>query len=120
MYTQHAAIEFYKATAKHNCYIETHSFKSYAYLFYSNRKPEDYKNADQIPAIEDMLNKAEQSGYNRHSFYANANCYWMKNGKIDRPVYIVARKNQEQEMLAEPNFKKLYDKNGFSFFVRMP
>ena len=120
LYTQHAAIEFYKACASNKCYVETHSFKSYAYLFYSNRQPEDYKNPDQIISIENLLKEGEKSGYSRLSFYANANCYWMKHGKIDRPAYIIARKNQENEMMEGNDFKKLYDKNGFSFFVRMP
>ena len=44
----------------------------------------------------------------------------MKHGKIDRPAYIIAKKNEEKDMIAEKEFTKLYDKNGFSFFVRMP
>jgi len=120
LYTQHSAIEFYKSCAYQKCYVETHSFKSYAYLFYSNRQPDDYKNPDQLATIEKVLTEAEKSGHTRHSFFANANCYWMKKGKIDRPAYIVAKKHQENEMMAEGDFMKLYDKNGFSFFVRMP
>jgi hypothetical protein len=120
LYTQHAAIVFYKACAKNKCYVETNNFKSYAYLFYSNRQPSDYKNPDQIKSIEHHLMDAEKAGFTSHSFYANANCYWMKHGKIDRPAYIIAKKNEEKDMIAEKEFTKLYDKNGFSFFVRMP
>ena len=54
------------------------------------------------------------------SFYANANCYWLKNENIDRPAYMVAKKNLESEMLALPKFTKLYEQNGYCFFVRMP
>lgn len=119
-YTQQAAIDFYKACAKHHCYVETHAFKSYAYLFYSERKPTDYVNADQLKSINHYLNEAEKEGHSRFSFFATANSVWMKDGIIDRPAFIVAKKTSEKELFRNMNLKKLYDKNGFSFFVRMP
>ncbi len=119
-YTQQAAIDFYKACSRHSCYVETHSFKSYAYLFYSNRMPGDYSNADQLQSIEDYLTKAEKLGHSRFSSFASANYEWMKFGKIDRPAYIVAKTKDEKELFRNFSLKKLYDKNGFSFFVRMP
>lgn len=119
-YTQHSAIEFYKACAPHKCYVETHGFKSYAYLFYSQRQPEDYTNEDQIKSIKASLDEAEKNGLSKFSFFAIANCEWMKTGKIDRPAYIISKKADEKEVLTNLSIKKLYDKNGFSFFVRMP
>lgn len=119
-YTQQAAIDFYKACAHHKCYVETHSFKSYAYLFYSNRLPSDYTNTDQLKSISEYLDQAEKEGHSRFSSFSTANCQWMKHGKIDRPAYIVAKTKDEKEMFTNLDLKKLYDKNGFSFFVRMP
>ena len=119
-YTQHAAIEFYKNCATKKCYIETHRFKSYAYLFYSNRLPSDYTNPNQLKDIEEFLIGNEKIGHSRYSSFANANVEWMKNGKIDRPVYIVAKIQDEKEMFTNLKFKKLYSKNGFSFFERIP
>jgi hypothetical protein len=119
-YTQHAAIAFYKACAKNDCYIETHRFKSYAYLFYSERKPSDFSNPDLQRTIKEKLDEAEADGHLRYPFFASANVHWIKLGKIDKPGYIVARKSEEQEMLDMPQFKKLYELNGFCFFVKMP
>ena len=119
-YTQNAAIQFYKYCANTKCYVETHSFKSYAYLFYSNRMPEDYKNAEQIKEIENFIVTAVKMGNKRHTSYASGNCYWMKHGNVDRNVFIVAKKNEESEMIQNKEFKKLFDKNGFSFFIRIP
>ncbi|HOZ87618.1 MAG TPA: hypothetical protein PL029_07670, partial [Bacteroidia bacterium] len=120
LYTQHAAIAFYKAHAGPDCYVETHGFKSYAYLFYSARRPGDYNNPDQVAFIEQQLDKMVEEGHSRFTSFSTANLLWMENGKIDRPAFIVVKTIQEQELLGTPGFKKLYNQNGFSFFVRMP
>jgi hypothetical protein len=44
----------------------------------------------------------------------------MENGKIDRPAYIVVKNINESELKGILTLKKLYSKNGFSFYVRMP
>lgn len=120
LYTQHAAIEFYKASASTNCYIETSGFKSYAYLFYSNRKPSDYQNKSQQLVIEEMLDVWEKQGHSRLTSYAMANLYWMEHGTIDKPAFLISKTTFENEVLTNTEIKKLYSKNGYSFFVRMP
>lgn len=121
LYTQDAAISFYKAISNQKCYVETHRFKSYAYLFYSNRQPSDYTNHDQDSTIKSILDYEESRGHMRNPYYANANCTWMKHGKIDRPAYMVAKTGNRNELAEEvPDFKLLYERNGFAFFVRMP
>lgn len=119
-YTQQAVIDFYKAIQPHHCYVETHNYKSYAYLFYSQTKPEDYTNPDQLESIGRYLDDAEKDGNSRYTVFATANCVWMKLGKIDRPAYIVCKTKDEQDMFDTHGFTKLYDRNGYSFFVRMP
>ncbi|MBA2612911.1 MAG: glycosyltransferase family 39 protein [Bacteroidetes bacterium] len=119
-YTQHAAIEFYKACSKHDCYIETHGFKSYAYLFYSNRTPKDYSNKEQIRITHDMLDIWEKQGMSRLVSFPLANSYWMENYPVDKPAYIVTRSEYEAELRLNPELKELYSKNGFCFFVKMP
>jgi hypothetical protein len=120
LYTQHAAIEFYKASASTNCYLETSGFKSYAYLFYSNRKPSDYQNKSQNLVIEEMLDVWEKQGHSRLTSYAMANLYWMEHGQIDKPAFIISKTTSDKDVSTNPELKKLYSKNGFSFFVRMP
>jgi predicted ATP-dependent endonuclease of OLD family len=48
------------------------------------------------------------------------NLFWMENGKIDRPAYIFVKNINESELKGILTLKKLYSKNGFSFYVRMP
>jgi 4-amino-4-deoxy-L-arabinose transferase-like glycosyltransferase len=120
LYTQRSAIGFYKACAQHDCEIETHGFKSYAYLFYSNRKPSDYSNAEQKRFIEQQLNLMVSEGHSRIMSYAVANQLWMEYGTIHRPAYIVIKTTSEKELLGIKDMSKLYDLNGYSFFVRMP
>ena len=120
-YTQHAAIAFYREKAKEHCYIETHNFKSYAYLFYGDRRPGDFTNPDQVRYIFEQQNVMEREGHSRLSSYATSNVLWMENGKIDRTAYIVIKTPDEKKLMQEhPDFTKLYQKNGFSFFARYP
>jgi 4-amino-4-deoxy-L-arabinose transferase-like glycosyltransferase len=119
-YTQHAAIEFYKKCANEKCYVETHGFKSYAHLFYSNRKRNDYVNPDQVHYISKQQDLMETEGHSRITSFSVSNLLWMEHGKIDRPAYVVIKTKDEAELSKVPELSKLYQKNGFSFFRRMP
>lgn len=119
-YTQRAAIDFYKERAKEHCYVETHGFKSYAYLFYSNRMAGDYKHPDQLAYIEKQLDYMESVGHSRITSFSTANLLWMENGQIDRPAYIVIKTKDEKDISTVPGLTKLYQKNGFSFYRRLP
>lgn len=117
-YSQNSNIEFYKNIANKNCYIETRGFKSYAQLFYSNRKPSDYNNPLQKKFILETLNKLEKEGYSKSKTYGLANLIWMQNEIVDRTVYIVIKTKNESELLIDNKLHKLYSKNGFSYFER--
>lgn len=119
-YTQRSAIDFYKSLSKEHCYLETRGFKSYAYLFYSERKSTDYTNPDQIRYTEAQLQDMEKNGYSRLTSYALANLLWLENGKIDRPAYVIAKTIDEDVVSLNKNLSKLYNKNGYSFFIRKP
>jgi len=93
--SQNAAIEFYISLQHKDCYLETKGFKSYAYLYYSQKPLPD------------------------NPLYNDQN--WLLKGKIDKPVYIVTRIEKCEEFEKNnPDFSKLYEKNGFVFFVRNP
>jgi hypothetical protein len=71
-YTQRAAIDFYQSLKNKDCYVETIGFKSYAYLFYSEKKkPVNLKSLD--------LN-------------------WLLKGEIDKPVYFVSKNIKENQI----------------------
>nr|MCU0359850.1 hypothetical protein [Bacteroidia bacterium] len=119
-YTQRASIDFYRSCSLHSNYIETRGFKSYAYLFYANRKPSDYSNPDQINYIEEKQAEMEKQGYQKLTSHALANLLWLEHGKIDRPAFFVIKSIDEPVVETNKNLSKLYSKNGFSFYVRMP
>lgn len=94
-YSQRAAIEFYKSKKTDDCYIRLWNFKSYAHLFYAEkRNPQNDKE------------KNEE---------------WLLTGEIDKPAYFVVKIFREDEFkIKYPHINKLYEKNGFIFFVRKP
>lgn len=93
-YSQNAAIEFYKDKRSENCYIYP-IHKSYAHYFYSERQPQNN----------------------------NADKEFLQRGTIDKPAYFVLKSqySEEEDFLRETlNPEKLYEKNGFIFYVRKP
>lgn len=92
-YTQRAAIDFYESLKDKDCYVETLDFKSYAYLFYSDK----------------------QSPNNPISLELK----WLLKGEIDKPVYFVSKNTKETQILHyNPQLEVLYRKNGFVFYRR--
>lgn len=93
-YTQLSFIEFLKERQGEECYIyPTH--KSYAHYFYSRRQPQN----------------------------SCADADFLMRGEIDKPCYFVARNTQQKVAEFEtsvPDAVRLYDKNGFVFYVRYP
>lgn len=94
-YSQGAAIEFYQYLQGKDCYVETIGFKSYAHLFYSQKK--------------------EQA--NKNSYDMN----WLLKGEIDKPAYFVCKITSLESIKKEdPDLKEIYRKNGFIFLKREP
>ncbi len=120
-YTQAAAIEFYKGLKNENCYVETYGFKSYAYLFYANKHPQ--QNTPDLMRYAEKRGKQDAlSGENDPALsFSRYSINWMMNEPIDKPVYIVSKISDEESILANnQDMKLLYRKNGFVFFLRMP
>jgi len=92
-YSQRAAIEFYQERKNEDCYIQPIGFKTYAHLFYANKRIPD-----------------------------NPQCFsesWLLTGSIDKPVYFVMKIGERDKFLAKyPQIKILYQKNGFVFAKR--
>jgi len=95
MYSQNAAIEFFKGLVNKDIYVETLGYKSYAHLFYTQKK---------LPL-------------NKNSY----NIDWLLTGDIDKPVYFSMKITKKEEYLLKyPELKILYEKNGFVFCFRYP
>lgn len=120
LYSQNAAIIFYKQVAKYKFDVDTHRFKSYANVFYGERTPETFNDPEQKEFIEKQLDIYEKEGHSRFSSYSTAYCMWLISGNIKRPSFIVAKIQDAKEIDEAPGFKRLYERNGFVFFVRMP
>lgn len=92
-YSQNAAIEFFKSLKNEDCYIETIGYKSYAYIFYSDKKP-----------------------------CLNVPCHdknWLLTGDIDKTAYFIAKINEEENLKNYyPQLKEIGRKNGFIFLKR--
>jgi 4-amino-4-deoxy-L-arabinose transferase-like glycosyltransferase len=117
--SQHSAIAFYKECAKHDCYVETNDFKSYAYIFYSDRRPHHYQSKLFRDFVTDFYSVQER-GVFLLNYYATANCYWMKSGETDKVAFLVSKTPNNHDLGAYPYIKEMYRSNGYSFFVRMP
>lgn len=117
--SQHSAISFYKECAKHDCYVETNNFKSYAYIFYSDRRPHHYQSKLFKDFLEYFYSMQEDDSFLLR-YYATANCYWMKKGETDKVTFIVSKTPNDHDLKEFPYLKEMYRSNGFSFFARMP
>jgi len=92
-YSQGAAVEFYQSLQEKDCYVETIGFKSYAHLFYSQKKYQQNQNSYNID--------------------------WLINGEIDKDAYFVSKINSAEEIKSlHPHLVELYRKNGFVFYQR--
>lgn len=119
-YSQGPAIEFYKNLQGNDCYVETIGFKSYAYMFYTNRRP-----AHNSPAMLNYIKQSEErmtkEGHAASFSFNLMSMNWMLYEKIDKPAYFAVKINEVDERLkAVPELKEIYRKGGFAFLKREP
>ncbi len=93
-YSQGAAVEFWESKAGEDCYLETERYRSYGHLFYGRVMPYDNPKA--------------------------AHEIWLENGKIDKPVYFGCKLNKIEYLEQKEDIYFLYEKNGFTFWERLP
>lgn len=92
LYTQDAAIRFYKEKATETCYIQALGFKSYAPLFYGKKDP-----SLKPQTTEQLL-----------------------NGYIEEEVYFVSKNTRKDEYLtAYPQLELIGEENGFVFYHKV-
>ena len=93
-YSQAPAINFYQSIAGQDVYATTIGFWSYANYFYFQKMP----------------------GGNVES----SNKDWLLSGKIDKPVYMVAKSTAKELFDKHPDCKFIRQEGGFLFYCRMP
>jgi 4-amino-4-deoxy-L-arabinose transferase-like glycosyltransferase len=118
--SQQAAIDFYRQCGQHDCYVESFRYKSYAPLFYGNRQPKHFQHPDFLPFLKEKqkyyLNQGESPVKHISMIYT----MWLLEHELDKPAYFVCKIQDEKELFTNLKMRKLYSKNGFSFFVKMP
>lgn len=103
-FSQGAMIDFYKSLAEEDCYVIPYNHKSYAPYFYARVKPEN------SPKIQQLQNLGEELNHWRDSL--------LTCPVLSKPVYVVTKINRKEGLEQYPKLKLLYEKNGWSFFVR--
>lgn len=91
-YTQNALIEFYQSVKGKDAYLRAINFKSYAIYFYGEIQPPDNKK------------------------YYDDN--WLLTGNIDKDVYVITKTHKAYQLDNYTELEKLYDKNGYTFYIR--
>jgi hypothetical protein len=94
-YSQRAAIEFYESKRGEDCYVKNIGFKSFAPLFYSDKQPPQPDNK-----VDDQHN--------------------LTHGNPGKKVYFVTKNTYKGNLTELQGCKKLYEKNGFVFYERVP
>ena len=95
-YTQNAAVEFFQKDifVNDSAYVAPLMYRSYAYLFYSEKKPQINPNHNNVD--------------------------WLLNGDIDKSAYFISRITQKEQVLKRhPNLEVYGEKNGFVFYKRV-
>lgn len=99
-HVQGAVIDFYKSLVGKQCYVKVLGFKSYAQLYYIDKRPEQSPSFLHIPYDEFE--------------------HWLTDGPIDKPVYFVCKIQDVNEYAKFSKKVEIFRKNGFVFYVRMP
>lgn len=114
-YSQGPAIEFYKAVKDQKAHLETINFKSYAYLFYGGKVPEQ-NTPDLVKYAKGKMESDERTGQTVFRFELYASNY-MRVYAADRPIFMVVKTNDAENFVSEnPLFRELYRKGGYVFF----
>jgi 4-amino-4-deoxy-L-arabinose transferase-like glycosyltransferase len=120
LYSQGAAIDFYQSLKGKDVYLETSGFKSYAYLFYAEKRPE--QNTPEMMAFAKQLGEreAKEGIHDPHISFARYCVIYMSDADTIRKDAYMAAKFMDAENLLQtrPKYKKLYEKNGFVFVKR--
>lgn len=118
-YTQGAAIDFYKTLKGKDCYLETSGFKSYAYLFYSDKQPT--MNTPKLLKFAKEIGEreAKEGIYDPMQSFSRYCVIYMQSNKLDKPGYLALKFMDEDDYAKRyPEYKKLYSKNGFVFLKK--
>ncbi len=116
--SQRANIEFFEKRQGEDCYVETVGYRSYAQYFYSKKQP--YLSAQKIK-IDSVLAGGSKQPDTLTTKQKELNfSQWVLYGNIDKPAYFSIKIQNKQILYTLPDLNKIYEKNGFAFYKRLP
>jgi hypothetical protein len=121
-HTQAAAINFFKSKENEKCYIFITGYKSYASYFYAKVRPLRF--TDGLNSLNEKFirSKGRKSflaltELEKHEYDDNQK-YWLLHGRVDRPVYFIAKSDDREGLENETSISELWNKNGFVVYQR--
>lgn len=116
-YSQKAVVDFLKERKGEDCYIENVDFKSFIYLFYTEKEQRQ-----NTLLLMDYVNRSRANAKLSNKEIFDFNYYelnFMMGEKVDKTCYFIVKTTKELSFEADhPTYKKLYKKGGFCFFKR--
>ena len=115
-YSQGAMIDFLKEKTQEDCYKEVIGYKSYAHLFYGQRKPTDNINPTFLTWLKTTHPEEEYTAARYRSLFS----FWLVYGNIDKPAYFVTTVRKKDGFDQMQGMELIGEKNGYVFFKRLP
>jgi 4-amino-4-deoxy-L-arabinose transferase-like glycosyltransferase len=121
-YTQNAIVTFLKSKQNENCYIHNVGYKTYAIYFYAQTKPLKYMDGlnlqrESFFREKNVKNYLQLNESERNDLDGREK-YWLINQAIDKPAYLVAKINNQQDMDKNENLELIFKQNGFVVYKR--
>ena len=116
-YSQGAMIDFLEEKSQESCYTEIIGFKSYAHLFYGQRKLEDTTNPLYMKWIKEQHpDTTVLTPLDYRKLYGQ----WLMYGEIDKPAYLITNARKKDFLEVRTDISLVESKNGYYFYVRQP
>ncbi len=103
-YSQKAAIDYFETMANKDVYVHPLGYKSYANLFYTDKRPYKAKEYQGMRTDKDGRQTPEP------------NQHWLLYGKTDKPTYFISKINDSLKYSQMPELEMTGSKNGFVFY----
>lgn len=106
--SQNAAIRFYESKATENALIFTYGYKSYAHLFYAQKRP-----------LQPELEKKYIATNQINSLARVNDVQVLKDFPSETAIYVVCKIQKTKDLEALEWLEKIESKNGFVFFKKI-
>ncbi len=121
-HTQATAINYFESLKNKDVYIFHVGYKSYAPYFYAQTQPLKISDGLNLLNYRFLKQRHQSSIYNltetERAELDDFQKYWLLNGAIDKPVYFIAKINDQEELPVSKLLIKTGEKGGFIMYRR--